>query len=847
MERLTEAMTTRYPSPVATVLPWRVAGKLAWLCLAVLGLGACGGGAKTEALPDTHAPVVASYLGPAPATSDVQAFKLNLWEKIVPVNRCGGCHGTSGQSPTFAHQGDVNIAYAEAAKVVNLQSPSESRMVAKVGGGHNCWLDSDAACADILTAYITAWAGGAQGDGSRQIQLTAPPVKVAGASKNLPQAPTLFSTTVYPLLTTYCSRCHSQTAATSQSPYFASNDVDFAYDAVKPKLDLDTPANSRLVLRLRNEFHNCWSDCASDADEMEAAITAMADSVPATQVDPDLVLSKALKLGDGITASGGSRYEANVIALWEFKTGQGNIAYDTSGVEPALNLTLSGDVSWVNGWGIEIHDGKAQGPTAASKKIHDLIEATGEYSIEAWVVPGNTAQDGPARIVSYSGGDKARNFTLGQDKFSYVFMNRSSATDANGEPVLSTVDDDKRLQATQQHVVVTFDPVNGRKIYVNGKYTADLDSVAGGGLQDWDDTFAFVLGNEVSSGRLWQGKLRLVAIHNRALTQEQITRNFEAGVGQKFYMLFGIGDLINMPQSYILFEVSQFDNYSYLFNRPTFISLDPNASPSAITLKGMRLGINGREAHVGQAYQNLDTTIGGTGYQLSGQIISSLGTVIASEKGAEADEFFLTFEQLGGNSNVVTEAAPLTPLPPAVGTPVADIGLRIFDEVSASMAAVTGVSAANANIKSTYDTIRQQLPTVENVQGFLSAHQVAVAQLAIDYCNELVEDPTLRSGFFGSGFDFNADVATAFGSGDSAQKNQVVDALINNMVGTGLSTQPSQSEIKGELIGPAASNVNNLFDRLTASCPASCDAVRTRTVVKAMCTAVLGSSALLLQ
>lgn len=840
-------MITRFMCMTQVQPSWHGIGMLLLLYFIVIGLSACGGGAKTETLPDTHAPVVASYLGPAPATSDVQAFKLNLWEKLIPLNRCGGCHGTGGQSPTFAHQGDVNIAYAEAAKVVNLQSPSESRMVTKVAGGHNCWLDSPTACADILTAYITAWAGGAQGDGSRQIQLTAPPVKVAGASKNLPQDPSLFQTTVYPLLTTYCSRCHSETAATSQSPYFASSDINFAYDAVRPKLDLNNPGNSRLVVRLRDEFHNCWSDCASDAAEMQAAITALADAVPATQVDPNLVVSNALNLTDGITASGGSRYEANIIALWEFKTGQGNIAYDTSGVEPALNLTLSGDVSWVNGWGIEIHDGKAQGTTAASKKIHDLIEATGEYSIEAWVVPGNTNQDGPARIVSYSGGDKVRNFTLGQDKFSYVLMNRSTTTDANGEPLLSTVNDDKLLQASQQHVVVTYDPVNGRRLYINGKYTGDLDTTAGGGLQDWDDTFAFVLGNEVSGGHLWQGKLRLVAIHNRALTPEQITRNFEAGVGQKFYMLFGIGDLINVPQSYILFQVSQFDNYSYLFERPTFISLDANAKPASLPLKGMRLGINGREARVGQAYENLDTSIGGDAYQPSGQVLSNIGTVIASEKGPDADEFFLSFEKLGDHSNVVTTTAPLTPLPPTPGTPAPDIGLRTFDEVNASMAAVTGVSTTNANIKSTYDTIKQQLPAVENIRGFLSAHQVAVAQLAIDYCNELVEDPTLRGNFFGAGIDFNADVATAFGSGDSAQKNQIVDALVNNMVGANLNTQPLLSNIKGELIGPASTNTNNLFDRLTASCPAGCDAVRTRTVVKAMCAAVLGSSALLLQ
>jgi hypothetical protein len=840
------AMTARYGDKHGKQPGWCMIFAVLWMVLVTLGLAGCGGGAETQALPDTRAPLAAKYLGPAPATSDVQAFKLNLWDNLVPNNRCGGCHGTGGQAPTFVHQGDVNIAYAEAAKVVNLHSPSESRMVAKVGGGHNCWLASDSACADILTAYITAWAGGVEGNGARQIQLTAPPLKDAGASKNLPDSPALFTTTVYPLLTKYCVRCHAQTAATPQSPYFASSDVDYAYEAVKPKLNLDNPANSRLVLRLRNEFHNCWDDCASNAAEMEAAITAFADGVPVTTVDSNLVLSKALRLSDGITASGGSRYEANIIALWEFKTGQGGTAYDTSGVEPALNLSLSGDVSWVNGWGIEIHDGKAQGSTAASKKLHDLITATGEYSIEAWIVPANTAQEGPARIVSYSGGASARNFTLGQDKFSYVFMNRSSDTSADGQPALSTLADDKRVQASEQHVVLTFDPVNGRRIYVNGKYTGDMDTSGGGGLQDWDDTFAFVLGNEVSGGRLWQGKLRLVAIHNRALSQEQITRNFEAGVGQKFYMLFSIGDLIAVPQSYILFEVSQFDNYSYLFNRPTFISLDPNAAPAAIALQGMRLGINGKEVDVGQAYRNLSTVIGGDSYQASGQLLSTLGTVIASEKGASADEFFLTFEKLGEHAHVVTEPAPLTPLPPATLTPAADIGLRTFDEVNATMAAITGVSTTNSTVKDTFSTIKQQLPTVENINGFLSAHQMAVAQLAIGYCDQLVEDTTLRSSFFG-GFNFNADVATAFGSGDSAQKNQIVDALMSNMIGSGLNNGPTQAEIKAELIGPAATNANNLYDRLTAACPSGCDATRARTIVKAMCASTLGSGAMLLQ
>ena len=215
----------------------------------------------------------------------------------------------------------------------------------------------------------------------------------------------------------------------------------------------------------------------------------------------------------------------------------------------------------------------------------------------------------------------ARNFTLGQTLYNYDFSNRSSTADANGSPALSTADADEDLQATLQHVVTTFDPVNGRSIYVNGVFTDDLDPVGGGTLADWDDTFALVLGNEVSGDRQWQGTLRMVAIHNRVLTAEQIQQNFAVGVGEKFFLLFFIGDLVNMPDAYIVFEVSQFDSYSYLFNQPFLVSLDPNAQPGSIPIQGMRIGINGLEATVGQAYANLDTSITDSAYTQGGQRI----------------------------------------------------------------------------------------------------------------------------------------------------------------------------------------------------------------------------------
>src|SRR5690606_7083413 len=282
-----------------------------------------------------------------------------------------------------------------------------------------------------------------------------------------------------------------------------------------------------------------------------------AAAVPLTSVDPALATSKALGLYDGTIAAGGNRYEANVIALYELKTGIGGTAFDTSGVDPAMDLSLSGTVEWFGGWGLNFSGGKAQASTASSAKLRDQIAATGEYSIEAWVAPGNVVQE-DTRIVSYSAGLMQRNFNLGQTMYNYDFFNRSSNSDDNGNPQVSTPDAAEILQATLQHVVPTFDPVEGRRIYVNGMLV-DEEAAAGGSLADWDDTFAFVLGNEVSGDRPWTGVIRLVAVHTRVLTEGQIQQNFAAGVGERFFLLFSVEHLIDVPDSYVVFEAAQFD------------------------------------------------------------------------------------------------------------------------------------------------------------------------------------------------------------------------------------------------------------------------------------------------
>src|SRR5258708_17805536 len=109
----------------------------------------------------------------------------------------------------FASSDDVNLAYNDALGVVNLAQPDQSRMVIKVAGGHNCWLASPQACADILTTWIKNWAGGVS-SGGPQIQPVAPVDKTGGSTKVFPARASdnrnaSFAQVLYPLLTPFCS------------------------------------------------------------------------------------------------------------------------------------------------------------------------------------------------------------------------------------------------------------------------------------------------------------------------------------------------------------------------------------------------------------------------------------------------------------------------------------------------------------------------------------------------------------------------------------------------------------------------------------------------------------------
>ncbi|MBW2695416.1 MAG: LamG domain-containing protein [Deltaproteobacteria bacterium] len=132
----------------------RKASGLVLLLLSVGLLAACGdysGGDRPPADPFATTGVLPTGITEA---ENIQFFSETVWP-IVNSETCGDCHTQSGGKPfPFA---DPNLTFAYRTIVdngkVNFGTPSDSRIVVKVVGGHHCWSgDCSSDAIDLLLA-----------------------------------------------------------------------------------------------------------------------------------------------------------------------------------------------------------------------------------------------------------------------------------------------------------------------------------------------------------------------------------------------------------------------------------------------------------------------------------------------------------------------------------------------------------------------------------------------------------------------------------------------------------------------------------------------------------------------
>ena len=664
-------------------------------------------------------------------------------------------------------------------------------------------------CVSTLVFIMSACGGGSGGSGGSSSTAPSPPPVPPSASDQQ-----IFEATLRPLLVdpaNNCVICHGDTI--KQDPTFAVADATAAYNILRSqqKVNLTNPELSRIYVRPKDTRHNCGGAASCDriAADFLAAIQDWETQATAAAPPPgdNTRLVSAMTTFAMATNGGALRADGNAIALFTFSEGAGNVTMDTSGVGSPITLQIEG-MEWVDGGGLRNVSGKAEASLTDSRKLFNSIVPENEYSVEAWVTPNNTAQDGPARIVSYSLGTQQRNFTMGQDQTSYQLRNHSVSTNANGSPGLDALD--PQVDTVLQHVVMTFDGASGRKVFVNGQLSVE-ENIAD--VLDWQDDHLLVLGNEVSNNRLWQGVFKFVAVHNKALTAAEVQQNYNAGVGGSITMRFDVSSVIGQT-AYIDMLATQLDPSGYVFARPMFVS-----DATGVAVKNIRVGVNGAVPVAAQPFRRIDMVVNQSGTELS-----PLGALIPVSLGRDDDQFHLEFEVLGDQFGFAEPVVPSSPPGPVADVPEPDLGVRTFSQINDTMSSLTGIDANQAVVSASFTDLRDSLPPTSNLLGFGSAQQVAIQRLATTYCGAVVNDAGNCNNFFGS-CQINGNA-----------KDQVANVLYDRFIGDNIANQPDRAGVTTEIV--------RTIDDL--NCAGGCNGATARTALQATCTAVLSSGAVTL-
>ncbi|MBN1674866.1 MAG: FecR domain-containing protein [Kiritimatiellae bacterium] len=303
-------------------------------------------------------------------------------------------------------------------------------------------------------------------------------------------------------------------------------------------------------------------DVAPEATEVETregrvevtnrktARSAVVEAGYAARVGTDTLVLKA-RTGTGQT---GERVKDGLVLLYRFREGRGAVVRDDSGYGAPLNLAIQDPdaVYWIPGGGLGVRSPTMIRSSSRPVKIVEACRLSNAITIEAWLKPAHPdqpldrpAQSPPARIVAVSADIGNADFLLGQEATAYVCRLRTTGTSVGGQPALVTHDDIVRTELT--HVAFTRTAAGRVALYVNGAEVSrgQIDQpdprtktrgfsesrLVRGTFANWRPEYPLLLANEASGDRPWLGELFLVAIYNRALTEPELLRHYEAGAG----------------------------------------------------------------------------------------------------------------------------------------------------------------------------------------------------------------------------------------------------------------------------------------------------------------------------
>ena len=270
----------------------------------------------------------------------------------------------------------------------------------------------------------------------------------------------------------------------------------------------------------------------------------------------------------------GSRVTSNEIAAYDFKEGSGNIVHDVSGVGTAVDLTINNinNVAWSNN-GLAVVSPTLIQSAVNPAKILDSCLATNELTIEVWIAPKDTIQNG--NIVTYQAYGEARRFSLFQYSERYATKVRIlPSTNLAGEPFIQSTPGWVNLELNQ--IVYTRSSNGQVKMYRDGEEITSINLPGDFGAWEGGADKVFGIACNFTQGN-WLGAFYYTGIYNRALSGSEISHNFSLGIGATASPFIS-----SQPK----------DVFSAQYRSATFTVIAYNPTPDSLSYQWQKNGIN---------------------------------------------------------------------------------------------------------------------------------------------------------------------------------------------------------------------------------------------------------------
>ncbi|MEM7352884.1 MAG: LamG-like jellyroll fold domain-containing protein [Acidobacteriota bacterium] len=206
-----------------------------------------------------------------------------------------------------------------------------------------------------------------------------------------------------------------------------------------------------------------------------------------------------------------------LLFLWQTVKGFNEVTDPATGSQRTARLSSQGRAWLDRNFAMELAGGTFVTDDDSVLGVFEGARRTNELTLEATLTPARSVAEGTlARIITFSGGTRSRNFTLGQIGDRLVFRLRTATTGNNADK--PQIDLGPVTPGQPTHVVVTYTP--GRlRAYLDGRQVVDTDALQDGFFH-WKPR-PLIFGSEWPRGDAWHGRLEGVAIYDRPLSAEE--------------------------------------------------------------------------------------------------------------------------------------------------------------------------------------------------------------------------------------------------------------------------------------------------------------------------------------